>query len=174
MLRHETLRTLGFSTRDTVVIAFYADDRMLETLDGQTGIVGIVAVPEFEGRIDAWLRRWNPTVHGVPRGAAKAIIDDPVVERALESITMRSNTAYDVLHPRDRDFADEVFRILRANGHALDPAGIKSWAIQHDWKPGGGDELATVASKVVGLKNKPNISSFHEPRARYERWKNGE
>jgi hypothetical protein len=174
MLRHETLKTLGFSTRNTVVSAFYADDRILEMLDGQTGVTGIVAVPEFDGRMDAWLRRWNPVVHGLKREEAKSIIDDPVIERALGSITTHSNIAYSVLHPRDREFADEVFRILRAKGHELNPAKIKSWAIQHGWKPGGGDELAKVAAKVSGLKNKPRISSFHEPQARYDRWKSEE
>lgn len=174
ILRHETLRTLGYSTRNTVIIAFYAEDKMLEPLDGQTGVAGIVAVPEFDGDIDAWKRRWNPIVHGAKRAATETLIDDPVIERALESITTRSNIAYNVLHPRDKEYADEVFRILRAKGHELDPERIKSWAIRRGWKPGGGDELAKAAGKVAKLKNKPSISSFYEPHARYDRWKKGE
>jgi len=155
-LRHATLRTLGYSTRNSIVIAFYADEGMLETLDGLKGLAGIVAVPEFDGDIDQWIKRWNPVVHGAKREASKPLIDDPVIERALESITQMSNTAYDVLHSRDKEFAEGVFRILRAKGHALDPAAIKSWAIRHGWKPGGAEELSKAAAKIAKLKNKPS------------------
>ena len=170
-LRHATLRTLGYSTRNSIVIAFYADEGMLETLDGLRGLAGIIAVPEFDGDIDQWIKRWNPVVHGAKREATKPLIEDPVIERALESITQMSNTAYDVLHPRDKEFADGVFRILRAKGHALDPAAIKSWAIRQGWKPGGADELSKVAAKIAKLKNKPNLGALHDPHGRYERWK---
>lgn len=172
-LRHETLRTLGYSTRNSVVIAFYAEDRMLETLDGLPGVLGIVSVPDFDGQIDGWIERWNPKVHGAERATPEKLIDDPTVERALESITTRSNIAHGVLHPRDKQYADEAFRILRAKGHSLNPAKIKSWAIRRGWKPGGGDELAKAATKVMKLANKPSLSAFHEPHARYEKWKTG-
>ena len=170
-LRHATLRTLDYSTRNSIVIAFYADEGMLETLDGLKGLAGITAVPEFDGDIDQWIKRWNPVVHGAKREATKPLIDDPVIERALGSITQMSNTAYDVLHPRDKEFADGVFRILRAKGHALDPAAIKSWAIRQGWKPGGADELSKVAAKIAKLKNKPSLGALHDPHGRYERWK---
>lgn len=170
-LRHATLRTLGYSTRNSIVIAFYADEGMLETLDGQRGVIGIVAVPEFNGDIDQWIKRWNPIVHGAKREATKSLIDDQVIEKALESITQMSNTAYDVLNPRDKDFADGVFRILRAKGHALDPTAIKSWAIRTGWKPGGADELSKIAAKVAKLKNKPSLGAIHDPEGRYQRWK---
>jgi hypothetical protein len=100
-LRHATLRTLGYSTRNSIVIAFYADEGML-------------------GRVDE---------------------------------------------------LDEAFRILRAKGHALDPAAIKSWAIRQGWKPGGADELSKVAAKIAKLKNKPSLGALHDPHGRYERWK---
>ena len=170
-LRHVTLRTLGYSARNSVVIAFYADEAMLETLDGKPGIAGIVAVPEFDGDIDQWIKRWNPVVHGATREDTKPLIDDPVIVAALESVTAMSNTSYDVLHPRDKEHADGVFRILRAKGHVLDPDAIKSWAIRKGWKPGGADELSKVAAKVVKLKNKPSLGALHDPHGRYGRWR---
>jgi len=170
-LRHATLRTLAYSTRSSIVIAFYADEGMLDTLDGQRGVVGIVAVPEFDGDIDQWIKRWNPVVHGAKREATNSLIDDPVIEKALQSITQMSNVAYDVLHSRDKEFADGVFRILRAKGHTLDPTAIKSWAIRAGWKPGGADELSKVAAKVAKLKNKPSLDAIHDPHGRYQLWK---
>lgn len=169
-LRHETPRTLGYSARNSVVIIFYAEDKILETLDGHKGITGIVAVPDFEDQIEVWSKRWNPIVHGAKREKAKELVEDPVVEKALESITLRSNISYNVLHPRDKAYANEVFRILKAKGHALDGAMIKSWAIRKGWKPGGADELRKVADKVSALKAKPSLAGFHDPAGRYERW----
>jgi hypothetical protein len=170
-MRHETLRTLGHSARNTIVIAFYAEDRMLETLDGQNGIVGVVAVPDFDGQIDLWIQRWNPIIHGAKRSKSEDLVEDPVTEKALESITLRSNIAYNTLHPRDKNYANEVFRILRAKGHTLDANMIKSWAIRAGWKPGGAKELSGVADKVAKLKNKPSLSGIHDPSGRYDRWK---
>jgi hypothetical protein len=170
-LCHATLRTFGYSARNSVVIAFYADEAMLETLDGKPGVAGIVAVPEFDGDIDQWINRWNPVVHGAKREATKPLIDDPVIVKALESLTAISNISYDVLHPRDKEHADGVFRILRAKGHILDREAIKSWAIRKGWKPGGADELSKVAAKVVKLKNKPSLGTLHDPHGRYERWR---
>lgn len=170
-LRFATLRTLGHSTRNSVVIAFYADERMLETLDGQRGVVGIAAVPQFDGDIDQWINIWNPVVHGRKPEATKPLIDDPVIEKALESITTKSNTDNAVLHTDDRKFADGVFRILRAKGHKLDPTAIKSWAIRANWKPDAADELCKVAAKVAKFKNKPSLGAIHNPDEHYERWK---
>lgn len=82
-----------------------------------------------------------------------------------------SNTANDVLHPSDKQFADDLFRILRAKGHTLDPATIKSWAIREGWKPRAADELSKVAAKVAKLKNKPSLGAIHNPQGRYARWK---
>jgi hypothetical protein len=172
-LRHATLRTLGHSARNAVIIAFYAEDRMLEALDGLAGVLGIVAVPDLAGQADGWIERWGPVVHGSPRAAPEKLIDDPVVERALEAITTLSNIAYDVMHTRDKQHADEIFRILRAKGHTLDPTKIKSWAIRRGWKPDGAEELAKVAAKVMKLARKPSLAGFHEPHDRYARWKGG-
>ena len=71
-LRHATIQTLRNSGAGAVVIAYYADEGMLETLDGLAGIVGIVAVPEFPGEVDGWIARWNPIVHGQAQASTPA------------------------------------------------------------------------------------------------------
>ena len=94
-----------------------------------------------------------------------------MIEKALDFITLVSNISYAALHPCDKKSADEVFRILRAKGHTLDPAAIKSWAIRRGWKPGGADELSKVAAKIAKLGSKPRLEGIHDPHGRYERWK---
>ncbi|WP_213979385.1 hypothetical protein [Sphingomonas sp. dw_22] len=65
---------------------------MLETLDGQSGAAGVVAVPDFS--VDLWIQRWNPVVYGVKCEEAEKLIKDPVIEDALKSITLQSNIGY--------------------------------------------------------------------------------
>ena len=154
-----------------MVIAYYADEAMLETLDGIDSITGIVAVPDLPGRIDGWVARWNPVVHGEPQPKASApLITDSVIEHALAALSRGVNLSHSVMNPRDKGYADETLRILRAKGHALEPQTIKSWAIQNGWKPGAADELAKLASRIGGMKTKPSLTSFHNPQGKYESW----
>lgn len=169
-LTHATLQTLSHAS-GAVVIAFYADDRMLERLDGTAGLVGVVAVPDLPGQIEDWTARWNPLVHGQQRGAPAALIADPVVENALTSLSKWINLSHAVMNPRDKGHLDEVLRILRAKGHSFDPAKMKSWAIRNGWLPGAADELATLANRIGALRSKPSLAGYHNPEERYDSWK---
>ncbi len=63
-LRHATLQTLRGSGRRAVIIAYFAEDKMLEALDGLDLVAGIVAIPDLPGNAESWITRWNPFVHG--------------------------------------------------------------------------------------------------------------
>ena len=99
------------------------------------------------------------------------MLDDAVVEAALKTVTGIANLAHSVMHPRDKEFAKEVLRILKAKGHKLAPDQIKSWAIRSGWLPKAAQELADVAKKIDGLKNKPSLSGVYNADERYKRWK---
>jgi hypothetical protein len=170
-LRHATLQTLGGYARGAVIVAYYADDKMLEKLDGIDGLVGIVAVPDLSDDIDQWVARWNPAVHGQAASAPTALIADPVVEKALASLSNWINLSHGIMNPRDKEHADETLRILRAKGHTFEPDKMKSWAIKNGWKPGAADELATLAARIGALKSKPSLSAYHDPNGRYDRWR---
>lgn len=169
-LRHATLQTLRGSGRGVVFIAYYADDGMLETIDGLSGVVGVVVVPWVADQIEGWTSRWNPKVHGQKAAATAVLITDPVVDKALTALSGWINLSHAVMHPRDKEHADETLRILRAKGHVFEPDKIKSWAIRAGWKPGAADELAKLATRVGGLKSKPSLSGYHDPQGKYERW----
>lgn len=170
-LRHATLQTLRGSARGAVVVAYYADDSMLEKLDGLDGLAGVVAVPWVTDQVQGWTARWNPIIPGQEPREQDPLIDDPVIVAALTALSGSVNLAHGVMHPRDKDRANETLRILRAKGHALEADRIKTWAIRNGWKPGAADELARLAGRVAGLKAKPSLSGYHDPHGRYERWK---
>jgi hypothetical protein len=175
LLRNETMQTLKYSSSRTVLVVYYAEDKILEFVDGLSGVEAVIAVPEFPTSGELWKKRWSPNVLGeAARPAVAELITDPVVETALKGHARLSNQGHNVLHPCDKEYADETFRILRAKGHTLDPAEIKSWAIRNGWKPGAAAEIANVAAKINRLKAKPNLAKIHEPNARYGRWMMGE
>lgn len=169
-LRHATLQTLRGSGRGTVFVAYYANDAMLETIDAIDGVVGVVVVPWVPEQIHNWTQRWNPRIHGQEATAPAPLITDPVIEKALISLSGWINLSHAVMNPRDKEHANETLRILRANGHAFEPERIKSWAIRNNWKPGAATELAKLAEKIGALRSKPSLSGFHDPQGKYGRW----
>jgi hypothetical protein len=169
-LRHATLQTLRSSTRQAVIIAYFADDNMMEKIDGLVGVIGVVVVPEFSGYVENWSARWTPIVHGQQPTPPVKLLSDTVVEKALQGLSSRINLSNAVLNTRDKEHANETLRILRAKGHTLEADKIKSWAIQNSWQPKAADELAKLAAKIQALSSKPSIKAFHDPDGRYQRW----
>jgi hypothetical protein len=171
-LHSETVKTLRYQTRDAVVIAYYADEALLDFVDGLDGAAGTVAVPWVPGEADGWAARWSAHVHGqAKQPPVAALIDDPVVVRALETLTTIINLSTGLGHPRDKQMANEILRILRAKGHGDPSKTIKSWAIRHNWSPTAAADLEALAKKIWSLKSRPSLSTFHDPDGRYDRWK---
>ena len=169
-LRHSTLRTLRGSLQGAIIIAYFAEDDMMETIDGLDGLVGVVVVPGLPGEVDNWIARWTPKVHGQQSSVPVKLISDSVIEKALQSLSGRINLSNKAMNPRDKQHANETLRILRAKGHQLDAASIKSWAIQNSWAPKTAEELARLADKIQKLGSKPSIKNFFNTDSRYQRW----
>ena len=133
----------------------------------------MVAVPWVPGEADQWRERWTPIVHGEERQAPAAILDDPVVEAALRSVSAMINLSNSLIQSHDKEWVDGPLRILRAKGHTLDAAKIRNWAIRNGWQPGAADDLARLVRKVAGMKTRPRLTGIHNAEGRYERWKSG-
>ncbi|WP_411902744.1 hypothetical protein [Methylorubrum thiocyanatum] len=168
-MRHVTMRTAGRSLPASVVIAFHANDELLEFVDGLQGPLAIVAVPDLPDDAVRWIERWTPHIHGQPAQTAAPLIADPVVEKALEHLTSMGS-GKPVLDPRDEERVNETLRILRAKDHVLVPEKIESWAIRNGWKPKAAEQLAHKARKIGGLASKPSLRAFHNPEGKYAGW----
>jgi hypothetical protein len=169
-LSAETMKTLRYSARNAVVIVYYAEPKILDFVDGLDGVTGVIAVPDIPGEADSWVARWGAIVHGQARQAPPILIDDPVFVRALETLTTVVNLSTGLGHPRDKDMANQILRILRAKGHADQAGSIRSWAVRRGWRPGDAAELEALARKVWALKAKPSLSAIHDASGRYARW----
>lgn len=171
-LRCETLKTLRYLSAKTVVIVYWADVSILDHVDGLTNLAGVIAVPEFPDDASQWEERWKPSVYGRPaKSAATTLISDPIVERALQTLTTLVNLSTGLGNPRDKQHAKNTLSILRAHNHQAGSEKIKSWAITHGWRPKDAVELALLAEKILGQRSKPNLSGIYNAQERYQQWR---
>lgn len=169
-LRLETKKTISHLARPTTIIAFYADDTILEMVDGLKNVAGVVVVEDLKGSANQWKARWSPVVPGEAAKPPVELIEDSVIVEALKSLSMLINKGNGLLISRDQDWAKDVLRILRAKGHTADPHALKSWAIKNGWTPGAAGDLAKLAKKTFDTKTKPSLANIANANERYDRW----
>jgi hypothetical protein len=89
-MRLETIKTLRWLTKRSVVICAYADQKMLDQIDSDTKLAGVVAIPHAPGVLDQWQKTWSAHVHGqAPQPIDLPLIADPVIEQALISLNQQ-------------------------------------------------------------------------------------
>ena len=151
-LRHATLRTIGLSAKDAVVIVYFVNDKELEKLDGLSALTGLIVVPDPIAQVQDWQTRWTVQVHGQSASAPVKLIPDPITEKALVSLTSIVNRSRVSFHPSDKQHAQNALKKLHDDGQTLDDNAIKSWAIQQDWNPELAEELGKLAARVAKSK----------------------
>lgn len=175
-MRCETVKTLQWVSKPSIVVAVYAGQSMMDKIDALQNLVAVVAVPWTPDSIENWVKTWSPAVLGQSAKPAKAakpaasLIADPVVEQAMKSLTSMVNRAYNVLHPTDEDHAKRILRILRSNSHQESAENIKLWAIKHGWLPKAAERLAVLADKTFALRTKPKLDNPEHAAKLYQRW----
>ncbi|MFJ4088462.1 hypothetical protein [Pseudomonas psychrophila] len=170
ILRCETLSTLRWLTKRSVVIAVYATQNMMDKIDTLDNLVAVVALPWTATSIDSWQRTWSPQVIGQLAPETQALIVDPVVEQALKSISGVVNRAHNVLHPADVAHAKRILRILRSYNHDEPAENIRLWAIRNGWLPKAAEELEAISQKAFSLGAKPKLENPEHAEQLYIRW----
>ncbi|MDO9479450.1 MAG: hypothetical protein U1D69_09170 [Polynucleobacter sp.] len=170
-MRLETIRTLRWISKPSILISVYSDQKMLDQVDSLANIVGIVAIPHAPDALQQWESTWSPTVHGQPEQPTSKLIADPILEQALLSLTRSVNLSHGVLHPSDKESSENTLRILRVHGHSDEPQKIRSWAIQNGWQPRAADELGKLANKIFSLKSKPRLKNSEVAQKTYDYWR---
>lgn len=171
-IRLETLRTMRGYTQADAVLAVYADPKMMDVLDTNKGLKAIVAIPYAPSAIDEWKHTWNPSTPSDTSDTSEQtqLIQDPVVEKALSSLTTRVNLGHASLHPLDQEATKDAFRILRSHKHYEEPSNIRAWCIRNGWNPKAATEVAAHAQKAFALRSKPKGVGAHWASNIYEIW----
>lgn len=169
-LRAETVQTFKRTSKRDIVIAVYADQKMMDQLDGMPSLHTIIAVPHLPDALDDWVKTWSPSIPGEQPSKVQHIINDAIIESALSSLTNSINLSHTILNPRDKEHADNTIRILRRNRHTEDSSNIRVWAIKNGWHPKAADELEKLWIKIFNLKNTPKVKDSIQAKRSYEYW----
>lgn len=169
-LRHATARTLQSDVENAVIIAWDADDRILDKVEECRDLPAIIAVPRTIENIKRWVAQWSPGVHGQKPSEPLAFIADPVVEGALKWLTKRINLSNRTLAAADKEYVNETLRILRAKNHEFEPEKMKYFAISVGWKKGAAEEMERLARRIGATKSKPSLKKYRNWQERYNAW----
>ena len=169
-LRIETIRTFKAAYKKYIVVVIYADAKMMDQVDAMPNLHTIIAVPHISGALEAWSKTWAPNTLGEDSNTDNTIIADAIIVSALSSLTSSINLSGSILHPRDKEHADNTVRILRRNNHSEEPSNVRAWAIKNGWNPKAADELKKIWDKIYKLKSKPSIKDTIQAKKSYEYW----
>jgi hypothetical protein len=145
-------RKLPFSFEEGPILAVWVDDEQLDRLDGLRA-PELCAIPWAHGGIDGWRAAWDPIdVRTGQNVGLEEAIENPVVVRAMESLTTSVNLSTGLGHPSDKESAIGMFRILMAEGEPFEPDQIRAWAVRHGWQPRHARDLAGLGEKFKAGK----------------------
>jgi hypothetical protein len=134
------------------VLAVWVDDEMLEELEHNRPSA-LCVIPWREEEIARWCAAHAPTEMRTGASSGAVTVSNPVVERALETLTARVNLSSGLGHPSDKAAAVGAFRILRGGGEAYDVGEVDAWAANHGWGLHGARELVAIAQGVLDGRN---------------------
>lgn len=172
-----TERTFRDAWTSDIIIAVYATQRMLDQIDSTSNAAAVIVVPWLMEHVAEWIRTWNPHVLGEPQVAPEVLIENPVVEEALKVLTDIVNLSTGLAHPRDKESAVQLFRLLYNHGELYDPDSVRAWALRHGWTPEGANDLKRVAQAILDRRRirggrypvwRPDIMKVLRERARGE------
>jgi hypothetical protein len=79
---------------------------------------------------------------------ADETIENPVVEKTMQSLTASVNLSTGLGHPSDKESAVQMLKLLNAAGEDYDTDQLRAWAVRHGWQPRHARSLAELAEKV--------------------------
>lgn len=131
------------------ILALWPDARLLEHLADDGRVTELCAVPWLFDELRDWIVGHQATdLTGQGGMPPSSTISDPVVEKAMESLTSRVNLSTGLSHPLDHDAAVGAFRALRRAGHGWTGSEIQAWAIGHGWSDRHARKLRDIADRI--------------------------
>lgn len=142
-------RKLPYSFDDGPILAVWVDDEQLDKLDALRS-PGICAIPWAKTDIDGWKANWNPAdIRTGESGGSDETILNPVVIKAMETLTVVVNLGTGLSHPSDKESAVQMLKLLKKEGEDYDPDQIRAWAVRNGWQPRHARDLAELAEKIA-------------------------
>ena len=139
---------------DGPLLALYPSPKLLDKIDGITGVTSVLVVPWLATEVEPWIKTWSALPLGSTQNVKAPSYDmDRVLISALRNLTERVNLSTGIGHPLDRSAAIWMFRILRNGGVKYDPAAVKAWLMSEGkWTPAGANAVQKVAADILAGK----------------------
>ena len=151
-IKMESERTINVYSTHPIVIALYANQKMLDKIDSLSGTLHAIIVPWTMIEVQDWIGTWRPMVIGERVAQTEIKITNPVVEEAMKMLTGSVNLSTGLNHPSDKAAAVELFRLLYNGREEFDPTSIRAWALLHGWNPKGADQIRDVAEAIINRR----------------------
>lgn len=133
---------------DRPVLAVWLDDDQLAAIE-RSRPASICVIPWNRDDITRWRDAYGPTDMRGGQASPRREISNPVVEAALQTLTMLVNLSTGLGHPSDKAAAVRTFQILRSGGEQYSPTEVGAWAAANGWGLAGASELEAVARGVA-------------------------
>ena len=138
------------------VLAVWPSVPLVSRIEDRLHPPALCVIPWIPGELDFWVTGHRPTeLRAGQPPADSPTLSNPVVEAALDSLTLTSHIGSGPINLRDfreRAAAIQAFRILYDGHERFDPAEIAPWALAHGWDAGGARELEEIATKIQSGK----------------------
>lgn len=138
------------------VLAVWPSPSLLSEIEDRRSPPALCVIPWTPGELDYWVTGHRPTeLRSGETSTDTPTLSNPVVEAALDSLTLTSHIGSGPINLRDfreRAAAIQAFRILYDGHERFDPAEIAPWALAHGWDSGGARELEEIAKKIQSGK----------------------
>ena len=142
-----TARSQGGYPRDPVLGLWADDSDLLDRLDTWP-VPAICAIPWGDSIVN-WKAKWTPTdLRTGDRAPADAPVKNPVVLKALETVTGVANLA-NGLNRYNRETAIDAFELLHEAGEPFDPRQVGAWAARNGWGAANAASLEVLAQGVL-------------------------
>lgn len=149
-------RTLPYGGDGSPVVACYPNGKLLDKLDGMTGIPCLVVLPWLKAETEAWIAAHAPEdIYGAVT-TAQSTVSNPVVEKALETLWAVINVSTGISHPSDKASAMDVFKKLRNGGEAYSPEEVRAWLVQKGMHPNHANEIRDIAADPSKFRSRIN------------------
>ena len=148
-----TEKKMIYRANNRSVLSLYGGKKILDKIDSVQDISEILVFPWMMDEIKNWIKTWNATELGQPQPTTLELVSNPVVVKALESLTASVNLSTGISHPLDRSRTIWTFKFLKEYNESYNPDEIKSWLISKGkWRATAAQEAMEIAQGVLEEK----------------------
>lgn len=138
---------------DGIVLNFWCTGKTLDTIDSWKGVSAVITVTWDDNSYRDWISTWSATEILGNNLQVPTIPLDPVLEKALQTLSRGVTRQSSVGHPNDEKSCEDLFILLKQRGISFDGNSVKAYCLQNNWSPSGANKVKAIAEKINRRKS---------------------